>query len=630
MGLFKLLTDPGNFLFYWQNQKLGSEAPNSGISPRKLTFGKDRFKGGSSKEPYIFKTPTFADDDTESAPYYNDFILRGGILAPLSAAEDVTRLTKYFSDLNNPKGALFITKQNLLSKSGVKTEATKGFAYLGSALNEGYYNPLSTLAQAGVGFLGTHVNKQGGFFDSTSIKKYQDVIAEYTKRTNFNEFENRLTSLYYHISTPTVLSDSSFNGVTNYKINPNDSTLIQYSGGPDSIAGVGSTSIKFATKNIGGALISLINPSSNTDGSLNDITLTSRFKTWSSKEIINQVSNLDSLIKEDFRKVLTPDQAYQNSFLSKSPDYVTKNIEDKLGLGNPGSRLRNRSNYSAGSVYNGKSTALDKVNASYIYKSTTSVGSRYGKDSNYNDLINFSIAILNNELQIDGPYKKYMHFRAFIDNISDSYNADWNAINYMGRAEKFYKYKGFDRKMSLAFTVAAQSKQEITAMYDKLNFLASSLSPEYLDSLSAGYMAGNIAYITLGGYIDDQPGIITSLEYTIPEESPWEIAIDENGDKADPMDVRQLPHIIRVSLQFTPIHKFRPEKQSFEDDSDKNAKGKVTGNNSVRLKKPGMQKYIDQLRPETSNYDEQGKSNSIPSPTNIPIQSNQQTDILVP
>jgi hypothetical protein len=200
----------------------------------------------------------------------------------------------------------------------------------------------------------------------------------------------------------------------------------------------------------------------------------------------------------------------------------------------------------------------------------------------------------------------------------------------MGRAEKFYKYKGFDRKMSLAFTVAAQSKQEITAMYDKLNFLASSLSPEYLDSIASGYMAGNIAYITLGGYIDDQPGIITSLEYTVPEESPWEIAIDEKGDKADPMDVRQLPHIIRVSLQFTPIHKFRPEKQSFEDDSDVNAKGKVTGNDSVRLKTPGMQKYIDQLRPETSNYDGQGQSNFIPSPTNTPIQPNQQTDILVP
>jgi hypothetical protein len=630
MGLFKLLTDPGNFQFYWQNQKPGSESPNI-INPRKIPFGKDRFKGGSSKEPYIIKSPTFADDDTKSAPFYNDFILRGGILAPLSAADDVVRLTKYFADLNNPKGALFVAKQNLLSRTGVKTEATKGFAYLGSAVNEGYYNPLSTLTQAGSGFLGIHVNKQGGLFNDTSLKKYQDVIAEriltydsYSKK----HIADRLTNLQYLILNPPTTPFTNYDGVNKYSTYPNESTLIQYSGGPGSVVGVGSTSIKFATNNAGTVLKSLLNPSSNTDGN-KDISSTSLFKTWDAKTINSQKTNLDSLIKEDFRKVLTPEKVYQNSFLSKSPDYVTKNIEDKLGLNNPGSRLRDRSNYSVGSVYNGNSTALDKVNASYIYKSDSVDGSRYGKDPNYNDLIQFNIAILNNELQKGGPYKKYMHFRAFIDNISDSYNADWNAINYMGRAEKFYKYKGFDRKMSLAFTVAAQSKQEITAMYDKLNFLASSLSPEYLDSISAGYMAGNIAYITLGGYIDDQPGIITSLEYTIPEESPWEIAIDENGDKANPMDVRQLPHIIRVSLQFTPIHKFRPEKQSFEDDSDKNSKGKITGNNSVRLKTPGMQKYIDQNRPSTSNYDEQGKFNSIPSPTNTPIQANQNTGNLV-
>jgi hypothetical protein len=142
-------------------------------------------------------------------------------------------------------------------------------------------------------------------------------------------------------------------------------------------------------------------------------------------------------------------------------------------------------------------------------------------------MVEFSIAILNNDDQNDPKsrnfwsysYRKYMHFRAFIDNISDSYDADWNAISYMGRAEKFYKYGGFDRKMSLGFTVAAQSKDELNVMYDKLNFLASSLAPEYLDSLTSGYMCGNISYITLGDYINDQPGIITSLTFDIPEDS---------------------------------------------------------------------------------------------------------------
>ena len=149
----------------------------------------------------------------------------------------------------------------------------------------------------------------------------------------------------------------------------------------------------------------------------------------------------------------------------------------------------------------------------------------------------------------------------------------------------------------MAFTVVAQSREEITAMYDKLNFLASSLAPEYLDSLSSGYMAGNIAYITLGGYINDQPGIITSLTFDIPEESPWEIGIDDAGDPLEVGDIRQLPHMIKVTgFNFTPIHKFRPEKQTFEND--------ILGTNSTRLLGVGKQQYIDQLRPPISNYDQ--------------------------
>jgi hypothetical protein len=152
-----------------------------------------------------------------------------------------------------------------------------------------------------------------------------------------------------------------------------------------------------------------------------------------------------------------------------------------------------------------------------------------------------------------------MHFRAFIDSFSDSYDADWKSISYMGRAEKLHKYSGFDRKISMGFTVAAQSKGEMNMMYEKLNFLASSLAPEYLDSSGTGYMAGNIAYITLGDYINDQPGIITSLTLDIPEESPWEITSAQESDNI----TRQLPHMIKVSINFTPIHKFRPSKQTW-------------------------------------------------------------------
>ena len=633
MGLFKLLTNPGNFLFYTENQK-GPANPNN-VNPREIPFGNDRFGGGSSKQPYITKNVSFTNDDPKNPSYYNDFVLRGGILAATAAGEDVSRLTQYFSDIDNPVGALFATKQNILSRTGTKTEATLGAAYLGGALNEGAYTPLSTLTQAGVGFLGNHINKQGldptGVFPIASIIPYQEAITakiQFWGRGGYTTETDRLTYLQKLIITPSPTPSLSYFGVNGYNLAPNISTLISYKGGPGSVLGVGSTNINFATTNTGIPLKTLTNNAWSQDNLF--INPLNPFRTWGAELILNPpTGSIDalSLTKKDFRQELNPTGGPQNRFLSLAPNYVTQNIETKLGLSNPGGISRDRSNYEIGSRINNISTAVDKVNASYIYKNAVNAGSNYGNAEypELNDILPFYIAILNNDLQNGGPFKKYMHFRAFIDSFSDNYNADWNSINYMGRAEKFYKYKGFDRTINMSFTVAAQSKQEITAMYDKLNFLASSLAPEYLDSSYAGYMAGNIAYLTLGGYVHEQPGIITQLTYDIPEESPWEIGINVEGDPADPKSVRQLPHIIRVTnFQFIPIHTFRPEKQSFRNDAP--------GTNSERLLEPGDQKFIDQLRPTTTNYDIEGRNstaNNIGS-TNIPLNTFQLENQIYP
>jgi hypothetical protein len=134
---------------------------------------------------------------------------------------------------------------------------------------------------------------------------------------------------------------------------------------------------------------------------------------------------------------------------------------------------------------------------------------------------------------------------------------------------------------------------------DKLNFLASSLAPEYLDASTSGYMAGNISYITVGDYLSEQPGIITSLDYTIPNDTTWEIATERDGTvDTESRELRRLPHRIEVQMKFIPIHKFRPQKQTFQEDKKDPT--------STRLLKPGKAKYIDQLRPETTNYDVEG------------------------
>jgi hypothetical protein len=578
---------------------------NGDTQLKSLKFGNDRPDGGSSNQPYIKKD---IDEDPKNPSFYNDFIIRGGILAPISAAEDTSRLAKYFVDIKNPSGILFTAKQNLLSRTGTKTEASSGAGYGGGALNEGVFTPLSTLGQSLVGFTGTHLNKQGldptGLKDNLSITTYQDAIIK--NQTNAisvdGTYNNRLVTMLSSISNDISLE---LYGVKGYNFNSEAGTLLSYGGGAGSVVGFGRTKIKYATDNNKLPIITLhpIKPTLNIGRP--------SISTWDYSQFQNTTKNLQSETLEDFRESIT--KTPENKFyLTSTPGYKNNNIENKFNLGNPGSRTRDRSNPTS------SRSSIDRINSFPIYQSNAN---QYTPGGGLDDMIQFSIAILNNEdLK---PNKNYMHFRAFIDSFSDSYDADWKSISYMGRAEKLHKYSGFDRKISMGFTVAAQSKGEMDMMYEKLNFLASSLAPEYLDSSGTGYMAGNIAYITLGDYINDQPGIITSVGLDIPQESPWEITSAQESNNI----TRQLPHMINVSINFTPIHKFRPSKQTWG--------GLQPLQGVPLLQKPGNKKFIDpnnQGAPAPPSFSTANNVGKLPilKPQPIPINPPNTINILNP
>jgi hypothetical protein len=241
-----------------------------------------------------------------------------------------------------------------------------------------------------------------------------------------------------------------------------------------------------------------------------------------------------------------------------------QNFEQRVHIGNPGQRGNNdysdyakgvltKQNSNSGSAYAPFGTTpggLDRINSLPIYRSEN-----VDTTLPVNDFVKFRIAVIDN----DSPtFKTFMHFRAFLGPISDSYNADWNGFNYLGRGEKFYTYSGFDRKISLSWTVAAQSKEELIPMYKKLNYLASTLAPDYSPN---GYMRGNLVQLTIGGYLYEQPGFITNLTYEMGEDSPWELGIGTTETPDDP-SVKELTQIIRVTgFSFTPIHNFVPRKQ---------------------------------------------------------------------
>jgi len=495
---------------------------------KSLRFGKDRVGGGSSGQPYRTKSipNSLSDTDVTGGP---DFLLRGGTLVVNRTIDDVSRLAKMFIDFKSPNGILYTAKQQLLSRSNVQTQASPiGF-------NNGIYLPTSTVAQAGVNALGIHLNKQG--IDPTGLVAKQGILVQpsYSNHLESIKNDNRLIKL----------KDSKIN-----QPSPNPNELRSYSGGPGSILGtIGRTRI---------------GRDSNTRDAFDILKLGNFFPaqnviTMDYEQIEAQDSsrNDPSDKIKDFRTLLKPPNSnYSN--LPKTLDYSdpSNRLEQRVNLGNPGVK-GNKTSYLLGK--NGTNTPLDKINALPLYKSSAPI-----VDKIKNDLVKFRIGVIDN----DDPNKKtYIHFRAFIDSMSESYSSNWNSTEFVGRGEPLYRYGGgFNRSLNLGWTVVAQSKDELIPMYQKLNYLASIIAPDYSDK---GYMRGNLITLTLGGWFFEQVGFIEGITYDVPQESPWEIAIPgadgtdttTAGIKTD-KSVKEMPHMIKVTgFKFTPIQSFLPQIQ---------------------------------------------------------------------
>ena len=272
-------------------------------------------------------------------------------------------------------------------------------------------------------------------------------------------------------------------------------------------------------------------------------------------------------------------------------------IEGRVNLGDPGRKTTPRTSYVKGT---GK--ALDKITKLPLYRSKDV--EKQSVDYPVNDLCKFRIGVIDNN---DPSFKTYIHFRAFLDGMDDSYSADWASQKFSGRAENLYNYQGFDRSINLSWTVAAQSKEELMPMYKKLNYLASVCAPSYSDD---GYMRGNLIELTVGGYLFNQVGIMKGIQYTVPMESPWEIAIpdtqtiNESGVLSD-KSVKELPMIIKVSgFQFIPIHDFVPAIQ-------KNGYGGGDSDDTGKVSTFGEQRYISLANGKgvlDSNYNDKIKN----------------------
>jgi hypothetical protein len=166
---------------------------------------------------------------------------RGGFGLPRAVIQDEVRIGKF---LTSPQGLLFIGKQQLLSRIGVREQNTVG------PLNDGLYNPLSTLASvAGIGV--------GAYFEKQTQRTYLEKLQpEFTAGDDGAEDYN--TNRLVQLRNSKILTGVATNN-RSLTISPSNNEILSYTGGPGAELGIGNTVIGFAGNPGGGYLRTGIN-----------------------------------------------------------------------------------------------------------------------------------------------------------------------------------------------------------------------------------------------------------------------------------------------------------------------------------------------------------------------------------
>jgi hypothetical protein len=145
-----------------------------------------------------------------------------------------------------------------------------------------------------------------------------------------------------------------------------------------------------------------------------------------------------------------------------------------------------------------------------------------------------------------------MPFRCTMTGYSDSFTPGWDRIDIMGRPDGAYLYTTFERSVSFNFTVAALSRSEMIPMWRKLNYLSTYTMPDFNGSARP---SGPFMRISIGSLFKNTPGFISSLTYTVPDDTNWDIAEDAKTNK----NAKQLPMVVDVAMSFTVVGDFRPQ-----------------------------------------------------------------------
>lgn len=488
---------------------------------KSLKYGYDQPGGGWSGQPFVQFPIEGPGVPLTILDFYNanrtnpDFPIRGGGLKfdlgtqtfTLSSQIDKSRIKKFFE--SKPRGTAFLQKQIGLQLSNPKIETGNSFQvvpnsnFVGGLLENTriYNNGTNTLTQVGVQGTGTHFVRHGIFPIDLSSKYYSDIVG--AQNLNDNSSTNRLLILQ-KLKLYTKASSAVFNtnDVNRLGISLNRNLLFNYLGGPGSVYGVGSTTIK-------------------------------RYEDTSVASKVNTTFSMtyDTIMSQNLNKVA---EGKKTTFIQ---DY----------------RDSNTAIFSREQTYNlTMKGSADKINKlkSYLFNNENAPWEYGYEDSK--DIIKFVFEAIENS-NTDASWAIF--FRAYLAGFNDSHQASINAFKYQGRGEDFYTYQGVSRTIGFSFKIAVGSAEEQRPLYTKLNHLISQVYPDYSEKL--GIMRAPIIRLTIGDYLYRVAGMLENVNITMDDNVPWDINKNDDGTIGDR---RQLPQVINVQCGFKPIQDFLPRR----------------------------------------------------------------------
>jgi hypothetical protein len=540
---------------------------------KSLKFGNDSFGGGDSLEPFIQK-PIRDDNPIGAQSNLRDV-----------ATENKSRISKL---LDTSRGVKFITTQKGLQLSNTRLEAT-GINKKTRITPLMFYTKENTLSQIGENpETGTHFDRFGltPFIDDNL--KYSSIVAK--NNTAGNSSSNRLDTLRRTLQVGVLKQTAVDNFKTNFRntlgsIASGLNNITGFANTVGSIFGLGSSpflnnlnnKVNQVTKIASPYLSPVIDQYLGGPNTVNGVGYTTirRFDYTNDLDKIEKIKFLGKTQLNTPRSLLTDKQKVVTNLFNKSGGNAQMGLENIFassinnsvydikpatseGNGFQDILTKNKKTTSAAHSYYGGFEATEGKPTFNFIKSSRQVQSipnfnrtandfkYFGKEGKFSKYDRNDSEILSILFKLIDPFKgDILHriiFSAYISDFKIDTNSTWNDISYIGRSENLYVYSKFKRTASFNFQIPCFNPIELREKHRALGALESSLAGKYSDQNKLG---GIITYLYLGNYIKGEPGIINSISYSIPNDSSWDI--DE-----------KLAHYINISVNFTLIHNQLP------------------------------------------------------------------------